>query len=276
MKDNVRLKLAFLALLVHWVSCTKGRIVFRNNLGRRQQGRPKMDMSGNAEDMSIFDSVHGVKMGISNRKCDDGVNGIEIDWDTRSKQEIMCYSDDVIQDNLPPLNITEQSDKAPMHVCLFSPIVYPTDLPLSGSHRPLWPKYGEYLYLPPQRWVHSLEHGAVALLYHPCRSDAPQLDALKSLVRDCLGKHVITPYRKIPFHMPYALLTYKHALLIGSFDPTVEQEVNNIVQFIKDTALEAPESKVFEDGQYSAGLVESATEYSDLRATKETLCAFLK
>ena len=27
----------------------------------------------------------------------------------------------------------------------------------SGNHRPLWPKYGEYIYLPPQRWVHSIE-----------------------------------------------------------------------------------------------------------------------
>ena len=26
-----------------------------------------------------------------------------------------------------------------------------------GPHRPLWPVYGEYLYLPPQRWIHSLE-----------------------------------------------------------------------------------------------------------------------
>ena len=26
-----------------------------------------------------------------------------------------------------------------------------------GFHRPLWPVYGEYLYCPPQRWVHSLE-----------------------------------------------------------------------------------------------------------------------
>jgi len=28
---------------------------------------------------------------------------------------------------------------------------------LSGPHRPLWPKYGEYAYVPPQRWLHSIE-----------------------------------------------------------------------------------------------------------------------
>lgn len=38
----------------------------------------------------------------------------------------------------------------------------------SGTHRKLWPVYGEYVYVPPQRWIHSLEHGAIVLLYHPC------------------------------------------------------------------------------------------------------------
>lgn len=28
---------------------------------------------------------------------------------------------------------------------------------VSGPHRPLWPKYGEYAYVPPQRWLHSIE-----------------------------------------------------------------------------------------------------------------------
>lgn len=27
----------------------------------------------------------------------------------------------------------------------------------SGTHRPLWPAYGEYVYVPKQRWLHSLE-----------------------------------------------------------------------------------------------------------------------
>lgn len=38
----------------------------------------------------------------------------------------------------------------------------------SGTHRKLWPVYGEYVFVPPQRWIHSLEHGAIVLLYHPC------------------------------------------------------------------------------------------------------------
>ena len=30
-------------------------------------------------------------------------------------------------------------------------------LSFSGFHRPLWAVFGEYLYCPPQRWVHCLE-----------------------------------------------------------------------------------------------------------------------
>ena len=26
-----------------------------------------------------------------------------------------------------------------------------------GDHRPNWARYGEYLYVPPQRWLHNLE-----------------------------------------------------------------------------------------------------------------------
>jgi len=29
--------------------------------------------------------------------------------------------------------------------------------PLRGDHRPAWALYGEYLYIPPQRWLHNLE-----------------------------------------------------------------------------------------------------------------------
>ncbi|XP_060592321.1 uncharacterized protein LOC132747027 [Ruditapes philippinarum] len=136
--------------------------------------------------------------------------------------------------------------------------------------------FGEYKYLPPQRWVHSLEHGAVVLLYHPCMADKPELAALRSLVRDCLGKHIITPYRHITRNMPYALLTYEHGLLIGLFRPTQEEDVNIVVNFIKAHALDAPEAMVFEDGQYSKGLMESATKYSDLKETRENVCAFLR
>lgn len=66
----------------------------------------------------------------------------------------------------------------------------------SGGHRPLWPVYGEYKYVPPQRWLHSVEHGAVVMLYHPC-APVGFVEKLKKLVRDCLRKHIISPYRQL-------------------------------------------------------------------------------
>jgi len=60
------------------------------------------------------------------------------------------------------------------HACMNRPIYYPASPPLRfqfrdfvtflcnstfirGNHRPLWAVWGEYLYLPPQRWLHNLE-----------------------------------------------------------------------------------------------------------------------
>lgn len=63
----------------------------------------------------------------------------------------------------------------------------------SGPHRPLWPRYGEYTFVPKQRWLHSLEHGAVVMLYHPCANN-DEINTLKKLVKKCLYRHIITPY----------------------------------------------------------------------------------
>merc|ERR1712176_1526793 len=37
-----------------------------------------------------------------------------------------------------------------------------------GRHRNFWAKWGEYEYLPPQRWLHNSEHGGAIFLYDPC------------------------------------------------------------------------------------------------------------
>jgi len=77
--------------------------------------------------------------------------------------------------------------------CMSTDIEYPEHPPSSGDYRLLAPKYGEYHYLPPQRWLHALHLGAVAFLYHPC-APLDQIAALKQLAHSCLWKHVITPY----------------------------------------------------------------------------------
>ena len=47
-------------------------------------------------------------------------------------------------------------------------------------------------FLPRQRWLHNIEHGAVVMLYHPCTHEAT-VDKLRRLVKGCITKHVISP-----------------------------------------------------------------------------------
>ncbi|CAJ0932279.1 unnamed protein product [Ranitomeya imitator] len=42
-------------------------------------------------------------------------------------------------------------------VCTDTAIVFTAAIPNSGAHRPTWAKYGEYIYCPPQQWVHNLQ-----------------------------------------------------------------------------------------------------------------------
>lgn len=56
----------------------------------------------------------------------------------------------------------------PIHKCMNVKINYMEQIPSIGPHRPLWAKYGTYKYLPPARWMHNVEHGAIVGLYHPC------------------------------------------------------------------------------------------------------------
>lgn len=99
---------------------------------------------------------------------------------------------------------TETPKQAPAnHVSLPKPITYTDTPPTSGDHRPDWAKWGEYKYLPPQNWVHNLEHGGVALLYHPC-TPAAEVEALRKFARarqpDAAGafRWVLTPYPGLP------------------------------------------------------------------------------
>ena len=40
---------------------------------------------------------------------------------------------------------------------------------------------GKYEYLPPQRWLHNLEHGGIAFLYHPC-AEQSVIDSLHEIL----------------------------------------------------------------------------------------------
>lgn len=120
----------------------------------------------------------------------------------------------------------------------------------SGSHRPLWLQYGEYDYAPPQRWVHNLEHGAIVAIYHPCVNKR-QLADFRKLIKQCLYRHVITPYEKLTPERPFALVAWGKSLEMSHVD------IEIAVAFIRMAALKAPE-RISKNGQYNAGIIDSA------------------
>jgi len=72
--------------------------------------------------------------------------------------------------------------------------------PSTTAHRNVWGKWGEYTYLPSERWVHNVEHGGVAFLYDSCMSETA-LQIYRKFVYSLSGdaggpfRFVLTPYR---------------------------------------------------------------------------------
>ncbi|XP_065281991.1 uncharacterized protein [Dermacentor albipictus] len=147
----------------------------------------------------LQDTVHGVKMGVVNPKCDNAKVNISVDF-LDDPTVYVCFHPKAMY----PLGTvahghSKQScdtipvDYRPRHYCMNNRIKYDSYLPTHEGHRPLWPVFGEYKYVPPQRWLHNIEHGAIVMLYHPC-THPYYVDTLRNIVTGCLRKHVITPY----------------------------------------------------------------------------------
>lgn len=199
-----------------------------------------------------------IMMGIENADCDDAKHGLAIDFDPYNVTHstvYMClepkadYKGDYNMDAV----ITERNVPAAYvanHKCMNSSIEYAERIPSYGTHRPLWPRYGEYRYVPPQRWLHNSEHGAVIALYHPC-ANKQQVDELKHIVKDCLYRHVITPSQLPNKDRPFALVTWHATLEFSVLERTI------VEAFIEKYALKGPE-QTHRDGQYDHLLVEPA------------------
>ena len=115
-----------------------------------------------------------------------------------------------------------------------SPISYPNPIPTHGNHRPIWPKFGEYRFLPAQRWLHNIEHGAVVMLYHPC-THPDTVQTLRRLLTGCIRKHIISPSTNIPEDRPLALVAWGCRMLMSEVDE------NKVINFIREKGLKGPE-----------------------------------
>lgn len=212
------------------------------------------------EHANIRDPEHAVQMGVATAECDDAKTNLTIDWDY-SLADYTCYSYN--RKYLPvrrtkPILECENIPKyySARHECMNKSIHYASAIPTYGTHRPLWAQYGEYKFVPRQRWVHNLEHGAVVMLYHPCANQL-EVSRLRYLVVNCLRRHVITPLALLDEERPLALVTWGCRLTMSTVQPGI------VTNFIRQHALRGPE-KISRDGQYDMNLKVPAEVLTDL------------
>jgi hypothetical protein len=211
---------------------------------------------------NLYDSEHEIVMGVKNPNCDDGKTNLQVDWDF-NPINYTCFMHDrkVLyrpRSDIQPIYSRDHIPKgysAP-HRCMSDAIEYNVVIPTYGTHRPLWAKYGEYTFLPKQRWVHNLEHGAVVMLYHPC-ADKNEVNILRVLVKKCLYRHVITPYNLLSPERPLALVAWGRRLEMSKVAPEI------VLNFIRKNALKGPEQTP-KDGQYDLLLEKHAEVVSDV------------
>ncbi|XP_032688449.1 uncharacterized protein LOC116852328 [Odontomachus brunneus] len=200
---------------------------------------------------------HNMYMGQISSDCDDAKTNLTVDWD-HSVSAQTCYGHHIMPSKKISHIYCDYIPKAyrAAHKCMNETIEYDDNVPLYGPHRPLWPVYGEYMYLPKQRWLHSLEHGAIVMLYHPCANPL-EVNRLRNLVNQCLWRHIITPCSDLNEDYPLALLSWGCKLTMSYVNPGV------VTQFIRKKALNGPE-QISKDGQFKDALLTPSNLVTDL------------
>ncbi|KAG7470626.1 hypothetical protein MATL_G00115760 [Megalops atlanticus] len=139
-------------------------------------------------------------------------------------------------------------------VCMDTPITYNHTIPNSGAHRPVGAESGEYLYCPPQRWVHNLQHGATVFLYHPCAS-LSQRALLSVLAHSCLSHYIITPFHQLSTNRPLALVSLGRTLEVSHVT------VLEVCNWLELNAADSIKSTMQQRGKYSLLLTRTAGAY---------------
>ncbi|GAB1604452.1 uncharacterized protein LOC115222628 isoform X1 [Argonauta hians] len=211
--------------------------------------------------------IHGgVKMGVPSKMCDNGKWHLEVDLKHSTINHFCYVIVDHFPDELSHTLVTETNEKPPIHVCLPEEIVYDENLPTTGMHRPLWPKYGAYNYLPVQRWLHSIEHGAAVFLYHPC-VPTREKERFQKIAFSCMKKIIVTPSLEVPKSTPFVVAVYKSKLLMNRIDESL------IVEFLQRVNWEdIPEYNVWEDGSYNLYLEKSSYQSTNHESNYRNVC----
>jgi len=147
-----------------------------------------------------------------------------------------------------PVTIDTPELQLAMHVPEGTVITYDSNPPSSGPHYPVWANFQEYTApLDEGYLVHSLEHGAVALLYK-CEATAPgcaqTIDSLRK-IRDSLAtdpscepsirvRVIIAPFPRLD--VPVAAVAWGITYKADCVD------VPTLTQFAKDNYAMSPEN----------------------------------
>ncbi len=172
--------------------------------------------------------------------------GVDLDW-----VEVACEDPGWMPGMCLPGEGRRQENAGAGHIAEEIPIEYAESPPASGDHRSRWGRWGEYTYMPPQRYLHNLEHGGIVFLYHPCAEDAA-VDALRALARarpdDDTGafRWILTPYPELPSAI--AVLAWEWVYTAECVQP------DEIGDFIDRFYRMAPED-VRSDGVYERGWI---------------------
>ncbi|KAJ8280776.1 hypothetical protein GJAV_G00058850 [Gymnothorax javanicus] len=144
------------------------------------------------------------------RQCDNGKLWLEKDLPNWAVYHCAGTSWSESIQKLPSIE-TKQPIQPAVSVCMQTPIAYNHTIPSSGAHRPVQAETGEYLYCPPQRWLHNLQLGATVFLYHPCASVLGQV-RLSVLAHSCLSHYIVTPHRELSMNRPFAMVSLGRVL----------------------------------------------------------------
>lgn len=108
--------------------------------------------------------------------------------------------------------------------------------PASGDHSGCWARWGIYADpLPPENWVHNLEHGGVALLWNCPEGCAEDQAALESYAGTLpAGRVLVTPYADMDW--TFAAVSWQNRLLLSCLD------LEAIDAFFLDHVGQAPEN----------------------------------
>ena len=111
----------------------------------------------------------------------------------------------------------EESVAAGTALHVIDPVEYTDPPPVGGNHDPCWADFGVHEEaVAPERWVHNLEHGGVAFLYHcPGGCDA-EVAMLASLSTNQRPFALVTEYAALPAR--FAAVAWGHRLVTDCFD----------------------------------------------------------